>query len=172
MEGCGGLCQRLRQPARALAAVPAKQAAADAPLKHFVTSFTGLRWFGAMFGCLINLCLTEKNMHKFLRLAAGVFGAAALMSAAVPALAGHVDVGVNIGVPAPVYVEPRPVYVQPRPVYVEPRPVYVEPRPVYVERGHGWREHEWREHEWRERRWHERHEHRDHDRGEHRGHRD
>lgn len=102
-------------------------------------------------------------MKKYLTLTAGLLAGAALMLAS-PAMAGHVDVGVNIGLPgflpAPVYVEPRPVYVEPRPVYVEPRAVYVEPRPVYVERE---REGEWRERRWHARQWRERHGYRDHD---------
>ena len=112
-------------------------------------------------------------MKKYLTLTAGLLAGAALMLAS-PAMAGHVDVGVNIGLPgflpAPIYVEPRPVYVEPRPVYVEPREVYVEPRPVYVERE---REGEWRERRWHARQWRERHGYRDRDdeyRGYRRGH--
>lgn len=68
-----------------------------------------------------------------------VFAAVAGLSAA-PAMAGHVSIGVNIGVPAyvapqPVYVQPAPVYAPP-PVYVRPAPVYYAPAPVYVERGY------------------------------------
>ena len=47
------------------------------------------------------------------------------------AMAG-VNVGVNIGVPAPVYVAPAPVYVAPAPVYAPPPPVYAPPPPVYA----------------------------------------
>ena len=68
-----------------------------------------------------------------------VVAAVAGLSAA-PAMAGHVSIGVNIGVPG-AYVAPQPVYVQPAPVYapppvvVSPAPVYyVNPAPVYVER--------------------------------------
>lgn len=47
------------------------------------------------------------------------------------AWAGHVDVGVYIGLPAPVVYE-RPVYYPPAPVvYYPPHPVYYPPRPVY-----------------------------------------
>ena len=60
-------------------------------------------------------------MKNHLTIAAGLIASAALMMAATPAIAGHVDVGVNIGLPelfpTPVYVEQRPVYVQ-QPVYV------------------------------------------------------
>nr|WP_255464037.1 hypothetical protein [Herbaspirillum sp. SJZ102] len=38
---------------------------------------------------------------------------------AAPAMAGHVSIGVNIGVPGAYYAAPQPVYVQPAPVYVE-----------------------------------------------------
>ncbi|UIN23343.1 hypothetical protein [Herbaspirillum frisingense] len=69
-------------------------------------------------------------MKKSIPLMAGlaVFAAVAGLSAA-PAMAGHVSIGVNIGVPG-AYVAPQPVYVQPAPVYAPP-PVYVRPAPVY-----------------------------------------
>jgi hypothetical protein len=76
-----------------------------------------------------------------------VIAVAAGVSSA-PAMAAHVSVGVNIGVPVygapqPVYVQPAPVYA-PAPVYVRPAPVYYgpppvyygRPAPVYYERGH------------------------------------
>ncbi|WDZ97886.1 hypothetical protein Herbaro_08925 [Herbaspirillum sp. WKF16] len=80
-------------------------------------------------------------MKKSIPMIAGMFAiAAAAALSAVPAMAGHVSVGVNIGVPGaymapqPVYVQPAPVYAPP-PVYVRPAPVYyVNPAPVYVER--------------------------------------
>ena len=43
--------------------------------------------------------------------------------------AARVDVGISLGFPAPVYVQPAPVY-YPRPVYAAP-PVYYAPPPVY-----------------------------------------
>ena len=100
-------------------------------------------------------------------LLAFVLGGAALC-ASTAALA-HVDVGVAIGVPAPVYVAPAPVYAPP-PVY-RPAPVYYAPAPVVYGGGYwrdrdDWRVREWRRHEWREREW--RHDH-DGDRGWHRG---
>ncbi|WP_432260336.1 hypothetical protein [Cupriavidus sp. TMH.W2] len=57
---------------------------------------------------------------------------AALLAGAMSLLAArsamaHVDVGVQVGTPAPVYVAPAPVYVAP------PPPV------VYAPRYHGWR---------------------------------
>lgn len=105
-------------------------------------------------------------MKKYLTFAAGLIASAALMMAAAPAMAGGVDVGINIGLPgffpAPVYVQPSPVYVQPEPLYVQPEPVYVETPPFYIE--HDWqgpRWHEWHHHEGRHGG------HRDHERGEH-----
>ncbi|CAH0445159.1 hypothetical protein LMG10661_01461 [Ralstonia syzygii subsp. syzygii] len=74
-------------------------------------------------------------------LLAFVLGGAALC-ASTAALA-HVDVGVSIGVPAPVYA---------------PAPVVVGGgyyRDTYW-REREWRRREWREHEWREREWHHR----------------
>lgn len=107
-------------------------------------------------------------MKKYPIIATGLITSAILMMAAGPAMAGGVDVDVNIGVPQPpVYVQPRPVYVQP-PVYVEERPYYIAPE----------REREWRERHARARQWQEEHrrdrhdDRRDHDRGEHRGHDD
>lgn len=48
--------------------------------------------------------------------------------------AADVHVGVNIGVPTPVYVVPQPVYAPPPPpVIYQPAPVYVRP-PVVI----GW----------------------------------
>lgn len=88
-------------------------------------------------------------MNKSIPMIAGmaVFAAVAGLSAA-PAMAGHVSIGVNIGVPAyvappPVYVAPAPVYVPPPPVYVRPAPVYYvnPPPPVYVERDYYYRGH-------------------------------
>ncbi|CBJ36712.1 putative signal peptide virulence protein Vrg-6 [Ralstonia solanacearum CMR15] len=93
-------------------------------------------------------------------LLAFVLGGVALC-ASTAALA-HVDVGVSIGVPAPVYVAPAPVYAPPPPVIYQPAPVYA-PAPVVVGGGYyrdpywrerEWRRREWREHEWREREWH------------------
>ncbi len=71
-------------------------------------------------------------------------GAACASSAAL----AHVDVGVFLGVPAPLYVEQPPV------VYQAPPPVVYAPAPVYYGYGDGggYRE---------ERRWH--------DNGRHRG---
>ncbi|MBN4667703.1 hypothetical protein HUS70_01765 [Pandoraea nosoerga] len=91
-------------------------------------------------------------MKRILVIAA-LGAAAALASGAASA---HVDVGLYLGVPAPVVSAP-PVYVAPQPVYVQPRPVYVAPRPVVYYGRDRWDD-------WRERRWEDRH-----DRGWHRG---
>ncbi|CAG2148929.1 hypothetical protein [Ralstonia mannitolilytica] len=94
-------------------------------------------------------------------LLAFVLGGAALC-ASTAALA-HVDVGVSIGVPAPVYVAPAPVYVPPPPVVYRPAPVYAPAPVVYGGyyrddwRERAWRRHEWREHAWREHEWRECH---------------
>ena len=45
--------------------------------------------------------------------------------------AARVDVGISLGIPAPVYVAPPPPVVYAPPVYVPPRPVYYAPPPVY-----------------------------------------
>lgn len=81
-------------------------------------------------------------MKKILALSAALLAGTSMILAAAPAMA-HVDVDVNFGLPAPIYVAPRPVYVQPRPVYVEPGPVYVAPEPVYYVRPH--HHHHWRD---------------------------
>ena len=62
--------------------------------------------------------------------------AALLAGAALIGISGtaaaRVDVGISLGIPAPVYVAPAPVYyAPPPPVYYAPRPVYVQPAPVY-----------------------------------------
>lgn len=101
----------------------------------------------------------ETIMKKYLTIPAGLLASATLMMVASPAMAAHVDVGINIGIPG----------VFAAPVYVQPQPVYVQPQPVYIEQEHDWHEH--RRHERHDRE--DRHdEHHGHDRGEHRGHDD
>jgi hypothetical protein len=98
-------------------------------------------------------------MKKNLAVMAGLIAGSTLLMATGPAMAAHVDVGVNIGLPG--------VYVQPAPVYVQERPAYV--RPEYEQ---DWHERHARAREWRD---HQRHDDRHddhHDRGEHRGHDD
>ncbi|KWZ60920.1 hypothetical protein WK57_10260 [Burkholderia ubonensis] len=110
---------------------------------------------------------------KTLRVASLITGTAALLLSGA-AMAG-VNVGINVGVPAPVYVAPAPVYVppppppvvyQPAPVYGAP--VYAAPAPAIVIGWHGdryWGRDEWYRHH---RDWDDRG-HWDHDRGRHNG---
>ncbi|NML31129.1 hypothetical protein [Paraburkholderia antibiotica] len=83
--------------------------------------------------------------------------AAGLAIGASSAAFAHVDVGVNIGVPAVVEAPPPPVYVQPAPVYAPPPPAAVVITPGwYGDRyydGHRyWERHDWerRHPEWRD----------------------
>lgn len=62
---------------------------------------------------------------KFARVVAMLLGGLAIGASSV-AMAG-VSVGVNIGIPAPVYVAPAPVYAPP-----PPPPVVYQPAPVYA----------------------------------------
>lgn len=90
-------------------------------------------------------------MKKSISVIAGMIAIAAVTGlSAAPAMAGHVSIGVNIGVPGayvapqPVYVQPAPVYYAPPPVYMRPAPVYyVNPGPVYVQRDYYRRYHHW-----------------------------
>ncbi|WP_321794578.1 hypothetical protein [Caballeronia sp. J97] len=62
------------------------------------------------------------------RMAAGVLAIAALGATSIVARAADVHVGVNIGIPAPVYVAPTPVYAPPPPpVVYQPAPMYAPP---------------------------------------------
>ncbi len=61
---------------------------------------------------------------KTTRLIPLLVGALAI-GASSAAVAGGLNVGVNIGIPAPVYVAPAPVYAPP------PPPVVYQPAPVY-----------------------------------------
>jgi len=90
----------------------------------------------------------KHNKHIILPV---LLGAAALFTSSL-AMA-HVDVGISVGVPAPLYVAPAPVYVAPPPVYVAaPQPAYVVGAPVIVIGWHGnrywdgrryWARHDW-----------------------------
>jgi len=73
----------------------------------------------------------EEESMKTLRVASLLTGMTALLVSGA-AMAG-VNVGINLGVPAPVYVAPAPVYAPPPPppVVYQPAPVYA-PAPVYV----------------------------------------
>lgn len=110
----------------------------------------------------------KKSLFSATIVSVGVLAASLF---AAPAMAAHVGVGINIGVPVyapppPVYYAPAPVYAPPPPVYVRPAPVYMAPAPVYVERdvyyrrGYGYgpgyyRHHGYRHHDGRynDRRW-------------------
>jgi hypothetical protein len=99
----------------------------------------------------------EKFMNKLVAVATSAITVAVLTLGSFPAMAGGLDVGINIGVP---------VYSQ-APVYVE-QPVYVQERPIYVQREYegDWRERQARAHRWQheqrgEQRYHE-NDHRDH----------
>ncbi|MFP6557179.1 hypothetical protein WJ542_02395 [Paraburkholderia sp. B3] len=58
-------------------------------------------------------------------------GAGALILAASQSAMAGVAIGLNLGVPAPVYVAPAPVYAAPPPAYYAPPPV-VAYQPVAV----------------------------------------
>ncbi|HEV3422654.1 MAG TPA: hypothetical protein VG105_02510 [Paraburkholderia sp.] len=64
---------------------------------------------------------------KSARLVPLLIGVLAL-GASGAAMAGGLNVGVNIGIPAPVYVAPAPYYAPPPP---PPPPVVYQPAPVY-----------------------------------------
>jgi hypothetical protein len=99
-------------------------------------------------------------------LLAGVVAAGSLCVSGV-AMA-QVHIGVNIGVPAPVYVAPQPVYAPPPPpvVYAPPPPVYVA-QPVIVVGWHGDRYYDGRRY-WDRDDWYRRHpDHYDHGHGGH-----
>jgi len=68
------------------------------------------------------------EIMKPTRLVALVVGTLAI-GASSAAMAGGLNVGVNIGIPAPVYVAPAPVYYAPPP---PPPPVVYQPAPVYA----------------------------------------
>ncbi|MGA7811709.1 MAG: hypothetical protein WCA53_02045 [Caballeronia sp.] len=68
------------------------------------------------------------------RLLAGIAGMA-IVSVASLAHAADVRLGINIGIPAPVYVVPQPYYAPPPPpVVYAPAPVYVRPPQIVI----GW----------------------------------
>ncbi|MEZ0604250.1 hypothetical protein ACAX43_19120 [Paraburkholderia sp. IW21] len=98
-------------------------------------------------------------MHK--KQLSVVLGGALLVASSIAS--AHVDVGIGIGIPGPVFVPARPVYVAPPPV------VYAAPPAVGYGYADDWRAREWHERqEWRERQWH-RHEEHERDRRERRG---
>jgi hypothetical protein len=72
----------------------------------------------------LNKTFTKGEFMKFARVLAVLVGGVAIGASSV-AMA-RVDVGINLGVPAPVYVAPQPVYAPP-----PPPPVVYQPAPVY-----------------------------------------
>ncbi|WP_396328642.1 hypothetical protein [Burkholderia anthina] len=89
---------------------------------------------------------------KTLRVASLLTGMTTLLVSGA-AMAG-VNVGINVGVPAPVYVAPAPVYAPPPPVVYQPAPMYA-PAPAIVIGWHGdrywdgrryWGRDEWNRH--------------------------
>ena len=93
-----------------------------------IRSAESLRYIG------INKTFTKGEVMKFARVLAGLLGVVAIGASGV-AMA-RVDLGVNIGVPAPVYVAPQPVYAPPPPppVVYQPAPVYAAPPAIVI----GW----------------------------------
>ncbi|AME24406.1 MULTISPECIES: hypothetical protein [Burkholderiaceae] len=73
------------------------------------------------------------NTTRSIRSLAGIAGIC-LITLSGAAHAGGVHLGINIGIPAPVYVAPQPYYAPPPPpVVYQPAPVYAPP-PVVI----GW----------------------------------
>jgi hypothetical protein len=95
--------------------------------------------------------LEEVEMKMKYWVASGI-GALALIAS--QAASAHVDVGINVGIPAPLYVAPRP-----------PLVVYQQPAPVFVV---GWHDNRY----WDGRRWWERNEWNDHHHHRHDEHHD
>jgi hypothetical protein len=92
------------------------------------------------------------------------FVAAACALLGLTSVAHAVNIDINVGTPAPVYVAPPPVYVAPRPVYVAPPAQVVVVPGWYGERYYDGRRY-WSRHEWEAR------EHYDRDRHHHEGNR-
>lgn len=92
------------------------------------------------------------------------FVAAACALLGLTSVAHAVNIDINVGTPAPVYVAPPPVYVAPRPVYVPPPAQVVVVPGWYGERYYDGRRY-WSRHEWEAR------EHYDRDRHHHEGNR-
>ncbi|WP_133648443.1 hypothetical protein [Paraburkholderia flava] len=110
---------------------------------------------------------------KSARLVTLVIGALAIGTSS--AAMAHVNIGLNIGIPAPVYVAPAPVYAPPPPpVVYQPAPVYGAPvygGPTIVIGWHGDRYWDGRRY-WGRDEWYRRHppghwDHRGGDRGRH-----
>ena len=78
-----------------------------------------------------------------------VAGACALLG--LTSVAHAVNIDINVGTPAPVYVAPPPVYVAPRPVYMPPPAQVVVVPGWYGERYYDGRRY-WSRHDWEARR--------------------
>jgi hypothetical protein len=74
-----------------------------------------------------------------------VAGACALLG--LTSVAHAVNIDINVGTPAPVYVAPPPVYVAPRPVYMPPPAQVVVVPGWYGERYYDGRRY-WSRHDW------------------------
>jgi hypothetical protein len=97
-----------------------------------------IRGLGSLRYIGFNKTSTPKGESmKFARVVAMLLGGLAI-GASSAAFAG-VSVGVNIGIPAPVYVAPQPVYAPPPPppVVYQPAPVYGYGAPAIVIGWHG-----------------------------------
>ncbi|WP_168788717.1 hypothetical protein [Paraburkholderia aromaticivorans] len=89
-----------------------------------------------------------------------VMGGAILVASSMAS--AHVDVGIGIGVPGPVFVPAQPVYEAPPPIIYAPARVAAYGYPD------DWRERDWHERQqWRERQW--RHHEHERERRERRG---
>ena len=85
---------------------------------------TNLKYAGTALAVIVesHMKQLEEESMKTLRVASLLTGMTALLVSGA-AMAG-VNVGINVGVPAPVYVAPAPVYAPP------PPPVVYQPAPV------------------------------------------
>jgi hypothetical protein len=121
-----------------------------------IRSTQGLRYIG------INKTFTKGEFMKFARVLAILVGGVTI--AASGAAMARVDLGINLGVPAPVYVAPQPVYAPPPPppVVYQPAPYYAAP-PALVIGWHGdrywdgrryWNRNDWYRHHGGRGHWH------------------
>lgn len=100
----------------------------------------------------------KKVMRK--NLISAIVGGAILVASSMAS--AHVDVGIGIGIPGPVFIPAQPVYEAPPPIVYAPAPVAAYGYPE------DWRERDWHERqEWRERQW--RHHEHERERRERRG---
>jgi hypothetical protein len=143
------------------------------PLPFTASGVTSLK-YALMGGAVIFQSVTRTDLKRGekMKLARVVpLVISALVLGASSAAMAQVNVGVNIGVPGPVYVAPAPVYAPPPPpVYAAPPPpVVYEPAPVYggpsiIIGWHGDRYWDGRRY-WDHDDWYRHHHERDHDHG-------